>query len=89
MGESSAAVIIEELDQALARNAPIYCEILGSGHNSDAFHLTRPQDDGLGLQLTMKSALDEAEVEPSEVDHICTHGTITPAGDECEIIAIR
>jgi 3-oxoacyl-[acyl-carrier-protein] synthase II len=49
MGESSAAVVIEDLEQALARNAPIFCEIIGSGTNSDAFHLTRPQEDGLGL----------------------------------------
>lgn len=89
MGESSAFVLIEELSHAQARGAPIYAEILGTGVTTDAFHLTRPRDKGTGLQECMKKAIDSASKNPHDIDHINCHGTATPAGDMCELQAIR
>merc|ERR1719264_1306385 len=66
MGESSAFVLIEELSHAQARGAPIYAEILGTGCTTDAFHLTRPRDNGAGLQECMKRAIDSASKSPHD-----------------------
>jgi 3-oxoacyl-[acyl-carrier-protein] synthase II len=69
-GEGAAVAVIEEFEQARARGAPIYCELVGSGHTSDAFHLTRALENGEGLQQAMRNALDEAGLEPADIDHI-------------------
>ena len=89
LGESSAFVLIEELNHAKQRGAPIYAEILGSGITTDAFHLTRPRDFGAGLQACMTKAIDSAHKTPHDIEHVNCHGTATPAGDMCELQAIR
>ncbi len=89
LGEGSGAIILEELEHAKARGAKIYCEIVGGGMSSDAYHITAPHPDGLGAYLCMKHALEDAGMKPSEVDYINTHGTSTPIGDPQEVKAIQ
>jgi 3-oxoacyl-[acyl-carrier-protein] synthase II len=88
LGEGAGAIILEELDHALARGAKIYAEIIGGGMSADAYHITAPHPDGLGATLVMKRALKDAEISASEVDYINTHGTSTPLGDTAELKAI-
>jgi len=88
LGEGSAALIVEELEHALARGAKIYAEIAGSGLSADANHMTSPHPEGLGAKLAMKAALEDAELKLENIDHINTHGTSTPAGDVAETKAI-
>ncbi len=89
LGEGGGAIILEERDRALARGARIYCELIGGGMSSDAYHITAPHPDGLGAFMCMKNALADAGIEPSEIDHINTHGTSTPIGDPQEVKAIQ
>jgi 3-oxoacyl-[acyl-carrier-protein] synthase II len=88
LGEGAGALVFEELEHALKRNARIYAEVIGFGLSADAYHMTSPHPDGLGARLAMKAALDDAGIGLSEVDHINTHGTSTPVGDipECKAI---
>ena len=81
-------LIFEELEHALARGAKIYCEVVGAGLSADAYHMTAPHPEGLGAYNAMKTALEDAELKPEDVDHINTHGTSTPLGDEVEPMAI-
>jgi len=89
LGEGSGAIILEELEHAKARGAKIYCEVMGGGMSSDAYHITAPHPEGLGAYLCMKHALEDAGMKPSEVDYINTHGTSTPIGDPQEVKAIQ
>ncbi|MBS1583598.1 MAG: beta-ketoacyl-ACP synthase II [Bacteroidetes bacterium] len=89
LGEGGGAIILEELEHAKARGAKIYCEIVGGGMSSDAYHITAPHPDGLGAYLCMKHALEDAGMKPEEIDHINTHGTSTPIGDPQEVKAIQ
>src|SRR5687768_9139791 len=89
MGEGSGVVILEELEFARRRGAPIYCELVGYGMSADAFHITAPSEDGDGGMRVMASALDDAGVAPGEVDYINAHGTSTPFNDRLETLAIR
>ncbi|SOE21973.1 3-oxoacyl-[acyl-carrier-protein] synthase II [Spirosomataceae bacterium TFI 002] len=89
LGEGGAALILEEYEHAKARGAKIYCELVGGGFSSDAYHITAPHPEGYGAYLSMKDALDDAKMDPSEIDYINTHGTSTPLGDPQEIKAIE
>ncbi|HEX7357569.1 MAG TPA: beta-ketoacyl-ACP synthase II [Ignavibacteriaceae bacterium] len=89
MGEGGGAVILEELEHALKRNAKIYCEIAGAGLSADAHHITAPHPDGAGAILSMKMALEQSGIKPEEIDYINMHGTSTPLGDIGETKAIK
>jgi 3-oxoacyl-[acyl-carrier-protein] synthase II len=88
MGEASGVLILEELEHAKKRGAKIYCEVVGGGATADAYHLTAPHPDGLGAKNVMIAALKDAEMQPSDIDYINTHGTSTPLGDIAETKAI-
>jgi 3-oxoacyl-[acyl-carrier-protein] synthase II len=89
LGEGGAAIILEDYDHAKARGAKIYCELIGCGFSSDAYHITAPHPEGYGAFLAMKEALAEAQIAPEAVDYINTHGTSTPIGDPQELKAIE
>jgi len=89
LGEGSAAIVLEEYEHAKKRGAKIYCEVIGGGMSADAHHITAPHPEGLGFILMLKDALRDAEIEPSKIDYINTHGTSTPLGDPLELNAIH
>ena len=89
MGEGAGALILEELEHAKKRGARIYCELVGGGLTADAYHLTAPHPDGLGAANVMKFALEDAGMNPGELDYINVHGTSTPLGDISETKAIK
>ncbi len=88
LGEGGCAVIFEEYEHAVKRGAKIYAEVAGAGLSADAHHMTSPHPEGLGASLSMKAALEDAEMKPEDIDHINTHGTSTPLGDISEPLAI-
>lgn len=88
MGEGAGALILEDYEFAKARGAKIYAEIIGTGMTADAFHLTAPHPEGLGASNVMRFALQEAKLEPKDIDYINVHGTATPLGDISEAKAI-
>ena len=88
MGEGSAVLVLEELEHALARGAKIYAEVAGGGLSADAHHLTATHPDRLGAILAMRNALDDAGMQPDDIDYINVHGTSTPVGDISEVKAI-
>jgi 3-oxoacyl-[acyl-carrier-protein] synthase II len=88
LGEGAGAIILEEYEHAKARGAKIYAEVLGGGLSSDAYHMTAPHPEGIGVIAVMRNCLENAGISPSEVDHINTHGTSTPLGDVAELKAI-
>ena len=88
IGEGAGALILEELGHARARGARIYAEVIGSGLTADAYHITAPHPDGMGAVNVMKQAIEEAGMQPSDVDYINVHGTATPLGDIAEAKAI-
>jgi 3-oxoacyl-[acyl-carrier-protein] synthase II len=89
LGEGAASLVLEELDHAKARGAKIYAEILGGGMSADAYHMTAPHPDGVGIIKVLEEAFKDANVPLEEVDYINTHGTSTPLGDPGEIKAIQ
>lgn len=89
LGEGAGAIVLEEYEHAKARGAKIYAEILGGGMSSDAYHMTAPHPEGIGVIAVMRNCLENAGVKPEEVDHINTHGTSTPLGDVAELKAIK
>jgi 3-oxoacyl-[acyl-carrier-protein] synthase II len=89
LGEGSGALILEEYEHAKARGAKIYAEVLGGGMSSDAYHMTAPHPDGIGVERVMLNCLRDAGLNPEDVDHINTHGTSTPLGDVAELKAIK
>ena len=88
MGEGSVVLILEELEHAKARGAKIYAEVAGGGMSADAYHLTATHPEGLGAILSMRNALEDANMKPEDIDYINVHGTSTPVGDVSEIKAI-
>ncbi|MBC9889087.1 MAG: beta-ketoacyl-ACP synthase II [Opitutae bacterium] len=89
MGEGAGVLILESLEHALRRGAPILCELAGYGATCDAFHITAPDTSGEGLQHAMDNALKDAGVAPEEVDYINAHGTSTPYNDKIETLSIK
>jgi len=88
LGEGAGALILEEYEHAKARGAKIYAEVVGGGLSSDAYHMTAPHPDGIGVVQVMKNCLKDAGLKPEDVDAINTHGTSTPLGDVAELKAI-
>ncbi len=88
LGEGAGALILEEYEHAKARGAKIYAEFIGGGMSSDAYHMTAPHPDGLGVIAVMRNCLENAGLKPEDVDAINTHGTSTPLGDVAELKAI-
>nr|BFF39599.1 beta-ketoacyl-ACP synthase II [Tenacibaculum mesophilum] len=88
LGEGAGAIVLEEYEHAKARGAKIYAEVIGGGLSSDAYHMTAPHPDGIGVITVMKNCLENAGIKPEDVDHINTHGTSTPLGDVAELKAI-
>lgn len=89
LGEGSGAIILEEYEHAIKRGAKIYAEVVGGGMSGDAYHMTAPHPDGLGARNTMIAALEDANMDPTEVDYVNVHGTSTPLGDIAEVKAIQ
>ena len=89
LSDGAGSLVLEEFEHAKARGAHIYAEIIGFGASSDAHHMTAPPEDGRGAALAMTNAIDDAEIDVSEVDYINAHGTSTPLGDIAETIALK
>ena len=88
LGEGAGALIVEEYEHAKARGAKIYAELVGTGLTADAYHMTAPHPEGLGAKNVMRLAIQEAGLNPSDIDYINVHGTSTPLGDISETKAI-
>lgn len=88
MGEGAGALILEEYEHAKARGATIYAELAGAAMTADAYHMTATHPEGLGAYHAMRLALEDASLQPAEVDYLNVHATSTPVGDLSELVAV-
>lgn len=89
IGEGAGIAVLEEYEHARKRGATILAEVLGFGMSSDAYHISAPSEDGDGAIRCMRAALDDAKINPEDVDYVNAHGTSTPAGDIVETVAVK
>jgi 3-oxoacyl-[acyl-carrier-protein] synthase II len=89
IGEGAGILLLEELEQARRRDAPIYCEVVGYGMSGDAYHMAAPHPEGRGAVAVMRNALADAEIPPTSVGYVNAHGTSTPLGDLAEVKAVK
>ena len=89
LGDGAAVLVLEEYERARGRGADIYCEVAGFGMSGDAHHITSPPDDGHGAVASMQNALNDAGLNPDDVQYINAHGTSTPQGDIAETLSIK
>lgn len=89
LGDGVGVLVLEELEHAKARGATIYAELVGYGMSGDAYHITSPEPEGKGAEAAMRNALNNASINPEEVNYINAHGTSTPAGDVIEVQAVK
>ncbi|MBP7074309.1 MAG: beta-ketoacyl-ACP synthase II [Rhabdochlamydiaceae bacterium] len=89
IGEGSGVLILESLEHALARGAPIIAEYLGGSTNCDAYHMTSPREDGSGVAGCIELAIQDAGIPKEQINYINAHATSTPVGDICEILGVK
>jgi len=89
LSDGAGVLVLEELEHARARGAEIYCELVGTGMNSDAFHMTSPSPNGRGAARCMELTLNDAGINCEQIDYINAHGTSTPAGDKAETQGVK
>lgn len=89
LGEGAGVLVLESLEHALERGAPILCEYIGGGLSCDAFHMTEPREDGRGIQLCLEQTFRDSDIKAEDVQYVNPHATSTPAGDMMEIAAYK
>lgn len=89
LGDGAGMLVVEEYEHAKARGAKIYAELIGFGMSGDAHHMTSPPPDGAGAAASMRSAVEDAGIDPSAIGYVNAHGTSTPAGDVAECLAVK
>ncbi|MYM62177.1 beta-ketoacyl-ACP synthase II [Pseudomaricurvus sp. HS19] len=89
LGDGAGVLVLEEYEQAKARGAKIYAELVGFGMSGDAYHMTSPPEDGAGAAMSMRNAINDAGIDLASINYINAHGTSTPAGDVAECKAVK